>query len=145
MQLKIGQLARATGTNAPTIRYYEDIGLLPRPRRAGGQRRYGPDDVRRLTFIRRCREFGFPIDQVRKLVLLMQDGDRTCLEARDLAEAHLAAVRSKLLELLALEHSIAGFIETADASCAGGSAADCPVLEELAEPAAPLRGSIGDR
>jgi DNA-binding transcriptional MerR regulator len=144
MQLKIGELARATGTNAPTIRYYEDIGLLPRPGRADSQRRYGQDDVRRLTFIRRCREFGFPIDQVRSLESLMQDGDRSCTEARDLAETHLAAVRSKLLELGALEHSIAGFIEKADASCAGGSAADCPVLEELAEPAETYRGFIGD-
>lgn len=135
MGLKIGELAQTTGTTAPTIRYYEDIGLLPRPGRAGGQRRYGPDDVRRLTFIRRCREFGFPIQQVRRLVSLMLNGERSCGEGRDLAKAHLAAVRSKLLELRALEHSIAEFVEEADVACVGGSGAECPVLEELTEPA----------
>jgi DNA-binding transcriptional MerR regulator len=68
--LKIGALARQTGTNAPTIRYYEDIGLLPVADRAsGGQRVYGTADLTRLTFIRRCREFGFSIDQVRALIV----------------------------------------------------------------------------
>jgi DNA-binding transcriptional MerR regulator len=64
--LKIGALAKRTGTNGPTIRYYEEIGLLPAAeRQPGGQRTYGEDDVKRLTFIRRCREFGFSVDQVR--------------------------------------------------------------------------------
>jgi len=132
--LKIGELARETGTTAPTIRYYEEIGLLPAPRRVRAQRHYGDSDVRRLTFIRRCREFGFPIEQVRILARLMQDDDRSCTEARELARAHLAAVREKLLELRALEHGIAGFIEEADAVCQGGLAADCVVLDKLAEP-----------
>ncbi|BBZ15310.1 MerR family transcriptional regulator [Mycobacterium branderi] len=134
MDLKIGELARATGTTASTIRYYEDAGLLPHPSRAGGQRRYGDDDVRRLTFIRRCRDFGFPIEQVRILETLMHDSERSCTHARDLADAHLAAVREKLRELRALEHSIAEFIKVADATCCGGSGADCVVLQELAEP-----------
>jgi DNA-binding transcriptional MerR regulator len=135
MALKIGVLAKRTGTNAPTIRYYEDIGLLPRPdRREGGQRSYGEDDVKRLTFIRRCRDFGFPIEQVRTLASLMQDRDRSCMEARDIAQEHLSAVRAKLIELKALERSIAGFVETCDASCAGGPGPDCVILEDLAEP-----------
>jgi DNA-binding transcriptional MerR regulator len=66
MNLKIGALAESTGTNAPTIRYYESIGLLPCPgRRGGGQRTYGDEVVKRLTFICRCRDFDFPIDKVR--------------------------------------------------------------------------------
>jgi DNA-binding transcriptional MerR regulator len=70
--LKIGALARQTGTNAPTIRYYEEIGLLPSAgRQAGNQRVYGEADVKSLTFIRRCRQFGFSIDQVRSLVALV--------------------------------------------------------------------------
>jgi DNA-binding transcriptional MerR regulator len=135
MKLKIGELARVAGTTAPTIRYYEDIGLLPIPSRTGGQRRYSEDDVRRLTFIRRCRDFDFPIEQVRILTSLVQDSNRSCREARDLAEAHLAAVRTKLLELRALEQSIAEFIDEADSACTDGPGADCVVLGELAEPA----------
>jgi hypothetical protein len=65
------------------------------------------------------------------------DSERSCKEARDLAEAHLAAVREKLSELRALEHSIAGFIDAADVACSGGPVADCVVLEELAEPVEP--------
>lgn len=137
MGLKIGQLARATGCTASTIRYYEEIGLLPLPGRVGVQRQYGEDDVRRLTFIRRCRKYGFPIDQVRVLARLAHDSERSCTEARDIATAHLAAVRQKLLELHGLEHTIAGFIETADAVCQSGSGADCIVLDKLAEPTDP--------
>jgi DNA-binding transcriptional MerR regulator len=133
MSLKIGALAEQTGTNAPTIRYYEDIGLLPAPsRQDGGQRRYGEADVRRLTFVRRCREFGFRIEQVRTLVELMQDHDRSCLEARELAAQHLAAVRDKLRELKALERTISTFVESC--ACAGGPGPDCVILEDLARP-----------
>lgn len=120
-----------TRTTAPTIRYYEKVGLLPNPRRVGGQRRYDGDDVRRLTFIRRCRDFGFPVEQVRSLVELAQDVDRSCLEARDLAETHLAAVHAKLAELQALETNIVRLIEAAKDDCAGGPGSECAVLEQL--------------
>jgi DNA-binding transcriptional MerR regulator len=132
--LRIGSLAERAGTNAPTVRYYEEIGLLrPADRRAGGQRAYGEEDVKRLTFIRRCRDFGFSIEQVRSLVALVEDRERSCTEARDLAAEHLAAVRAKLAELKALEKSILGFILTCDASCAGGPGPDCAILEDLAK------------
>src|SRR5258708_856864 len=109
MALKIGALAAMTGTNPPTVRYYEEIGLLPPAgRRVGGQRRYGDDDVKRLTFICRCRDFGFSIEEVRALIGLMQDRSRSCTEARDMAQAHLVCVRAKLVELKALERTIAG-------------------------------------
>lgn len=130
---KIGALAKRTGTNTPTIRYYEEIGLLRRPdRQDGNQRRYGDDDVGRLTFIRRCRDFGFPIEQVRTLVSLVQDRARSCMEARDIAHVQLLAVRQKLKELRALERSIAGFVSTCDSQCAGGPGPDCVILEDLA-------------
>ena len=133
-QLRIGALAERAGTNAPTIRYYEEIGLLrPADRQAGGQRAYGEEDVRRLAFIRRCRDFGFSIEQVRSLVALVQDRERSCMDARDLAQEHLTAVRARLRELQALERSIAGFIATCDASCAGGPGPDCAILEDLAK------------
>jgi MerR family transcriptional regulator, copper efflux regulator len=134
--LKIGALAENTGTSAPTIRYYEEIGLLPRAsRRPGGQRSYGSEDVRRLVFIRRCRDFGFPIEQVRSLLALMQDRQRSCFEARDMAQAHLAAVRVKLRELKALETSVAAFVRRCDEACAGGPGPDCVILEDLSHPA----------
>ncbi len=129
---KIGALAERTRTSAPTIRYYEQIGLLRRPdRQEGNQRRYGDDDVHRLTFIRRCREFGFSIDQVRTLASLVQDRTRSCTEARDIAQAHLAEVRAKLRELMALEVSISAFVATCDAKCVGGPGPDCVSLDEL--------------
>ena len=132
MTLKIGVLAERTGTNTPTIRYYEEIGLLPKPsRRHGGQRAYGDEDVKRLTFIRRCRDFGFSIDQVRSLVSLVQDRARSCLEARELAHHHLLEVRQKLAELKELEKSISGFVKSCDSACVGGPGPDCVILEDL--------------
>ena len=78
-RLRIGELARRAGTSVPTIRYYEAIGLLRlADREASGQRIYGGDDVRRLSFIRRCRDFGFSIDVVRSLVALADDHERPC-------------------------------------------------------------------
>jgi DNA-binding transcriptional MerR regulator len=131
--LRIGALAERAGTNAPTIRYYEEIGLLrPADRQAGGQRAYGAEDVERLRFIRRCRDFGFSIEQVRSLVGLVQDRERSCMEARDLAQEHLAAVRARLNELKALERNIVSFIVTCDA-CAGGPGPDCAILDDLAK------------
>jgi DNA-binding transcriptional MerR regulator len=138
--LKIGDLATRTGTNAPTIRYYEEIGLIPRAdRQDGGQRRYGDEDVKRLTLIRRCREFGFPIEQVRSLVTLAEEPGRSCLEARNLAQEHLMAVRTKLHELKALEQSLARFVESCETACAGGPGPDCTILGELATPSSQAR------
>lgn len=135
--LKIGALAERTNTNAPTIRYYEEIGLLPEAQRLeGGQRRYTDADVSRLTFVRRCREFGFPIEQVRSLVSLLQDPTRSCTEARTLAQEHLDAVREKLAELRELEKSIAGFVKDCDTECAGGPGPSCVILEDLSKPSA---------
>lgn len=130
MPLKIGALAARTGASAPTIRYYEEIGLLPAPsRREGGQRTYDQDDVKRLTFIRRCREFGLPIGKVRELVALMHDPGRSCTDVRDLAQEHLLFVRAKLAELRALERSIAGFVQSSEGRCPGGSGPECVILE----------------
>ena len=130
--LSIGVLAERSGTNTPTFRYYEQIGLLKRPdRRESGHRVYGDPDLKRLTFIRRCREFGFPIEQVRSLVDLLENGERSCMEARDVAADHLAAVRSKLDELRALEVSLAKLVGDCDTACAGGRGADCVIQEDL--------------
>ncbi len=117
----------------PTIRYYEEVGLLPAaPRTDGNQRHYDEAAIRRLTFIRRCRDFGFTIEQVRELVGLVDEPNRDCVEVRDIAQAHLTVVQKKLAELQALEASLSAFVCSCNTACAGGPAADCTILEELA-------------
>lgn len=131
----IGQLAKATGTSTPTIRYYEEIGLLPpASRTAGGQRNYDRDDFSRLTFIKQCREFGFGIDQVRVLLELSLSADRNCIETRDIAQKHLDEVQEKLAELKALERRLKDFITRCNARCAGGPGQDCVIFGDLATP-----------
>ena len=126
MVLKIGALAKLTHTSAPTIRYYEEIGLLPlAARRNSGQRCYGAADVERLTFIRRLREFAIPIKQVQILASLLHDPDGSCVEARDLAQKHLDALRAKRLELEALERGLASLIQGCDSSRANIPSQNC--------------------
>lgn len=133
--LTIGALAKAAGVSTPTIRYYEDIGLLPRPgRTAGGQRNYDDSDLSRVTFIRQCRDFGFSIDQVRVLMDLSISAERDCAETRDIAQAHLDEVRAKLAELHALEKRLAGFVRRCNDACAGGPGQDCVIFKDLASP-----------
>ncbi|MCR5883018.1 helix-turn-helix domain-containing protein [Rhizobacter sp. J219] len=137
-RLSIGLVARQTGCTVPSIRYYEEIGLLPPAGRTeAGQRHYDAHTVRRLGFIRRCRDFGFSIEQVRELVGLVDAPDRPCNEVREVAATHLAQVRRKLDELKALEASLAAFVGSCDAACAGGPSVDCTILEDLASPADP--------
>lgn len=130
--MRIGILAARTGTSVATIRYYEEIGLLrPAKRQGGGQRTYDHEDVRRLAFVRRCRDFGFPLSDVRALLALSGERGASCDGARDLAQSNLALVRRKLGELKALERSIAAMVETCDASCAGGPASNCSIFDDL--------------
>lgn len=140
--LSIGAAARQTGCSVPTIRYYEEVGLLPAaPRTEGNQRHYDESALRRLAFIRRCRDFGFTIAQVRELVDLADQPRRDCVEARDIAQEHLLGVRRKLAELQALEASLSGFVDGCNSACVGGPAVDCTILEDLAAPAAQQRRS----
>jgi DNA-binding transcriptional MerR regulator len=131
-RLTIGALAAGTACSVPTIRYYEQIGLLPRPERAAnGHRYYRPQDLRRLGFIKRCRDFGFPIDQVRELASLFEDGKRACVEVRDLARGHLDEVRRKLDEMRQLEKNLEAFVSGCDAACSGGPTKHCVILEDM--------------
>jgi MerR family copper efflux transcriptional regulator len=135
--LPIGTLAEKTGCSVPTIRYYEEIGLIPpAQRRPSGHRAYGAEAQELLTFIRSCRDFGFSIDQVRALVSLTHDADRDCIEARDIAQCHLDDVRNKLTELRALERSLARFVTSCTTACAGGPAPRCTILKDLGRAAA---------
>jgi DNA-binding transcriptional MerR regulator len=135
LPLSIGAASKQTGCSVPTIRYYEEVGLLPAaPRSEGNQRHYDAAAIRRLTFIRRCRDFGFTIEQVRELVGLVDRPDRDCVEVRDIAHVHLQAVREKLAELQALEAGLSAFVDSCSSACAGGPAVDCAILEDLAAP-----------
>jgi Cu(I)-responsive transcriptional regulator len=132
----IGAASKQTGCSVPTIRYYEEVGLLPAaPRTEGNQRHYDDAAIRRLAFIRRCRDFGFTIEQVRELVGLVDQPNRDCVEVRDVAQAHLQEVQEKLAELQALEASLSAFVCSCNTACAGGPAVDCTILEDLAMPA----------
>ncbi len=133
--MRIGALAERTGTTVPTIRYYEEIGLLRQVMRRGGQRVYDNEDVHRLAFIRRCRGFDFSIEEIRSLLSLMQ-ANTSCSGARKLAERHLAGLRQKLSELQALERTIASLVTACSSNCDGGAAADCVILQaEQGQPA----------
>jgi len=145
--LTIGAVAEKTGCSVPTIRYYEKIGLLPGPGRASnGHRHYRETDVQRLTFIKRCRDFDFPIEQVRELVELFEDGDRACAEVRGMAQARLDQVRTKLAGMRQLEASLASFVSSCDAVCSGGLTRDCVIIDDLSTPAGhapdPARRSV---
>ncbi|TAT98736.1 MerR family transcriptional regulator [Rhizobium ruizarguesonis] len=138
----IGALAKATGTSTPTIRYYEEIGLLPPANRtASGQRNYDESDVGRLTFIKQCRDFGFSIEQVRVLLDLSVSSERDCAETRDIAQAHLDEVRTKMVELRALEKRLQGFVMRCNDACAGGPGSDCVIFKDMANP--PTKGCCG--
>jgi DNA-binding transcriptional MerR regulator len=131
----IGAASRQAGCSVPTIRYYEEVGLLPAAARTEGNRRHYDDAaIRRLSFIRRCRDFGFTIGQVRELVGLVDQPGRNCVEVRDVAQAHLASVQKKLAELQLLKASLSAFVGNCNAACVGGPAVDCTILDDLAMP-----------
>src|SRR3546814_14027019 len=108
-------LSRRTGCNIETIRYYEKIGLLPAPARSdGGHRLYGHGHLMRLGFVRRARELGFTLDEIRALLRLAEDRDRPCAEAREVAAAHLTDIRTKIADLQAMESVLAGPVRSAE-------------------------------
>jgi MerR family mercuric resistance operon transcriptional regulator len=123
-----GVLSKRTGCNIETVRYYERIGLMPDPGRSeGGHRLYAEQHVRRLQFIRRCRELGFAIEEIRALLDLVDRSDYTCAEVRNIAIAHVDEVRRKIVDLRRLERTMTGMIE----ACAGGAVPDCPIIDAL--------------
>lgn len=128
--LTIGKLAQDTGVKVPTIRYYEQIGLLPEPgRSAGNQRLYGQGQLERLRFIRHARDLGFPLEAIRDLLSLSDRPDQPCAAADGIARAQLDAVRARIRRLKALE----GELERMVAQCAHGTIRDCRVIEVLGD------------
>lgn len=123
----IGELSRLTGVNIETVRYYERIKMLPAPPRTeGGRRVYGQGQVQRLKFIRRSRELGFTLDEIRNLLELVEGG-HACGEVQEAALAHLKTIRLKIADLRRMERTLA---DTA-ALCEGGTAPNCPIIEVL--------------
>ncbi|WP_279483871.1 helix-turn-helix domain-containing protein [Aureimonas sp. SK2] len=125
----IGEASRASGIKVPTIRYYEQIGLLAAPPRTEGNRRlYNADDLRLLRFIRHARELGFEIEPIRELLALAGDPDRPCVSADRIAAAHLADIDHKIARLTALRAEVARM-----ADCSNHSVADCRVIKVLGD------------
>lgn len=137
--LRIGMLAKQTGTSTPTIRFYEEIGLLPQAcRQEGGQRRYSQKDVLRLQLIRRCRDFGFPVEQVRQLMEIYDNPDSACNDAAQIAKHHLKAIKEKIDDLIVLRSQISELVLRCETSCAGGSGPSCTVFDAAAQLTKPL-------
>jgi MerR family mercuric resistance operon transcriptional regulator len=127
--MSIGAAARRAGVNIETIRYYERAGIVPKPARtAGGQRVYGAADADRLAFVRRARELGFTLGEIRALARLAAGPGAACDEVLAMTRAHLAQVRQKLRDLARLEAVLARLA----AQCGRGRPRACPVIEALA-------------
>ena len=127
--MKIGQLAGAAGVHVETIRYYQQLGLMPRPPRArGAVRRYGEDAVHRLRFIKRAQALGFSLDEV-KLLLELSVGEH-CAETRTLARQKLALVRRKIDDLSGMQRALQKLVRACGSGRAGRG---CPIIETLCE------------
>jgi DNA-binding transcriptional MerR regulator len=127
--LSIGDLARTSRVKAPTIRYYETIGLLPSPQRTEGrQRRYDKDDVQRLSFIRHGRALGFEIDAIRALLALQDEPGCSCMAVDKIARERLAEVEARLASLRSLRRELRRMIEL----CGRGTVSQCRIIEALA-------------
>ena len=126
--ISIGELSRLSGVKIETIRYYERIKMLPTPpRTASGRRVYGPAETRSLAFIRRSRDLGFTLEEIRALLALGGPERAPCADVRKIAGAHLGNVRKKLSDLVKLEAILAETV----ARCSDGATPDCPVLDIL--------------
>lgn len=129
--LMIGDLARETGTKVNTIRFYEEVGLLPKAARtASGRRTYGMNDLRRLLFIRHSRDLGFGTSMIRSLLELSAHPEQRCDEARDIARFHLSDVKARIKRLKALQAELDRMVS----ECSTGRlVAECRVLEALGD------------
>lgn len=126
--ITIGELSSRTGVNIETIRYYERIGLVPPPPRSAGRRRLYDDDHRqRLSFIRRARELGFSLDQVRALLALSGKHGMACDEVKTMTDGHIADVRHKIHDLRKLDRVLSNLA----GRCRPNSVPECPILEAL--------------
>lgn len=130
-ELSIGALASESGVNIETIRYYEKIGVMPKPARsASGYRLYAAEHLKRLTFVRRGRELGFTLDELRGLLRLVDGHTYTCAEVRALTLDHVADIRRKVADLKRLERVMTDI----SSRCSGKRVPDCPIIDALFQP-----------
>jgi MerR family mercuric resistance operon transcriptional regulator len=126
--LSIGELSKQSGVNIETIRYYEKRGIMPPPgRSAGGYRLYGPEHLKRLSFVRRSRQLGFSLDEIRGLLRLVDGDAYTCAQVRDLTLGHLEEIRRKIADLKRLKR----VMEEMAAQCSGERAPECAIIDAL--------------
>jgi MerR family mercuric resistance operon transcriptional regulator len=127
-ELSRGALAKSSGVNGETIRYYEKIGLMPNPMRsAGGHRIYDRAHLKRLSFIRRTRELGFALREIRGLLELVDGGEYTCAEVRDRTAVHLDDVSQRIRDLQKMQQTLSTMVS----ECDGGLVPDCPIVDKL--------------
>lgn len=128
IELSRGSLAKRTGVNGETIRYYEKIGLMPNPARtSGGHRVYNHAHLKRLSFVRRSRELGFTLHEIRELLELVDGGDYTCAEIHDRTIIHLDDVAKKIRDLQKMQRTL----KTMASKCDGGLVPECPIVDKL--------------
>ena len=127
--MNIGEVSSRSGVSQRMIRHYEKVGLVPRAaRRASGYRDYGDDDVHRLRFVRRARDLGFGIEEIRRLLALWEDRERTSAEVKALALTRAGELRRKEQEMASMRRTL----EALARSCSGNERPDCPILDDLA-------------
>jgi DNA-binding transcriptional MerR regulator len=130
MNLPIGELSRLTGVKVPTIRFYEQIGLIDQPPRTGGnQRRYGKPEVERLNFIRHARELGFEVGDIRELLDMSGKPQASCHQADSIARNHLSEIDRRIASLTALRAELSRMVD----ECHHGHICDCRIIEVLAD------------
>ncbi|PBS12635.1 Cu(I)-responsive transcriptional regulator [Lysobacteraceae bacterium NML93-0792] len=138
--MNIGEAAKFSGLSAKMIRYYEQIGLIPKATRSeAGYRNYSSPDVHSLRFIRRARDLGFSVEQISELLLLWRDRDRASADVKAMALAHAAGLKAKVAELQAMTQTLEHLAD----HCHGDDRPDCPILADLAEPTAAESRSQG--
>ncbi len=126
--LAIGEVSRISGCKVETIRYYERIGLVsPPPRTAGRHRLYSRNHVKRLVFVRRARNLGFSLDEIRSLLGLTGEGAPSCQQVREITLAHAEDIRQKIADLERMDRALRQLAE----QCEDGASAVCPVIEAL--------------
>lgn len=130
MDFSIGELARRTRVRVPTIRYYEQIGLLPSPPRTEGQqRRYEASHADRLNFVRHARELGFEIEDIRELLAMSSKPTQSCAEVDEMARRHIAEIDRRIAHLTSLRAELQRTVD----ECGRGSVCECRVIETLAD------------
>ncbi|MGI9408866.1 MAG: MerR family transcriptional regulator [Hyphomicrobiaceae bacterium] len=128
MAYSIGVLSKRTGVNIETIRYYERIGIVPKPPRTqGGHRAYDETFAKRLSFVSRSRQLGFYLDDIRSLLDLVDEHEYTCADVRELTLRHAAGARRKIADLRKLERTLKDMA----ARCHGNHAPNCPIIDAL--------------